>query len=127
VEQFEEQLEQEFRKELAQALEGTGLGSRFDCNLPAVLVPEDVLPGGAGYWIGYGLQHWPSVPAVSWPTFLWASYCSENDEPQSGRPLDVVMMDASARNPHLAAAMVVTEVLADVARRRAARAGDGDE
>jgi hypothetical protein len=121
MEPFEEQLEQDFRRELAAALEGTGLGARFDCNMPAVLVPLDVLPGGAGYWIGYGLQHYGSLDAL-WPTFLWASYCSENDEPQSGRPLDVVMTDKSARNPHLAAAMVVAEVTADVARRRAALA-----
>jgi hypothetical protein len=122
---FEEELDREFRRELAEALEGSGLTARFDCHLPAVLVPEDVLPDGAGYWIGFGLQHYEALTPAQWPTFLWASFVSDADEPQSGRPLDVVMTDQSARDPYLLARMVVIMCTADVARRKAALAKEG--
>jgi hypothetical protein len=117
---FEEELDREFRRELAEALEGSGLTARFDCYLPAVLVPEDVLPDGAGYWIGFGLQHYEALTPAQWPTFLWASFVSEAEGgPGVPRPLDVVMTDQSARDPYLLARMVVSMCTADVARRKA--------
>lgn len=123
---FEEELDREFRRKLAEALEGSGLTARFDCNLPAVLVPGDVLPDGAGYWIGFGLQHYDALTPAQWPTFLWASYVSETEGgPGVPRPLDVVMTDKSARDPYLLARMVVTMCAADVARRKAALAEKG--
>ena len=115
---FEEELDREFLRELAEALEGSGLTGRFDVGLPWVSVPPDVLPDGAGYWIGFGLKRYPELLPQQWPTFLFARFVSET-EGDADRVLDITMTDKSARDPHLLARMVVTACTADVARREA--------
>jgi hypothetical protein len=116
---FEEELDREFRRELAEALEGSGLTARFDCHLPAVLVPLDVLPDGAGYWIGFGLQHYEALTPAQRPTFLTVRFVSEADG-DAAPALDIVLTGASARDPYLLARMAGITCTADVERRKTA-------
>jgi hypothetical protein len=115
---FEEELDREFKRELAEALEGSGLTVRFDMRLPWVSVPPDVLPDGAGYWIGFGLKRYPELLPGQWPTFLFARFVSET-EGDADRALNIIMIDKSARDPRLLAGMVAIACTAGVDRRKA--------
>lgn len=111
----EAQLDHDFREALTAAAEKAGVQV-----LPGYGMPWLQAPGATdgGYWIGMGLEHWSHIPASQWRTFLFASWVSEADDDfRIPRCLDVYLSGESARDPVILAAMAVTAVTADLAKK----------